>query len=94
MRKKAKPTTGAWLARVSVGLKQEVLDPQGKTVRAAAVTLGFRSVRDVRVGKHFWISLDGGLSRAVAERSARDLAAKLLVNPVIETFTLTIQRRS
>ncbi len=81
-----------WLARVSVGLKAEVLDPQGKAVRTALGSLGFRAVRDVRVGKHFWLTLDGGLSRAAAEREVARLSGKVLVNPVIETFSFTLSR--
>lgn len=82
-----------WVARVAVGLKPEVLDPQGKTVRQAAVDLGFRRVKDVRVGKYFWITLDGGLTRAAAEAQVKALGGRLLVNPVIEGFTFTLSRR-
>jgi len=83
---------GLWQARVSVGLKSEVLDPQGKAVRNALGSLGFRAVKDVRVGKHFWLVLDGALSKAAAEKEVRRLSDKVLVNPVIETFSFTLAR--
>jgi phosphoribosylformylglycinamidine synthase len=82
----------AWLARVSVGFKAGVLDPQGKTVKAAAGQLGFRTVEDIRMGKHFWVRLSGGLSRSQAEAEVRRLADRLLVNPVIESYDLTLDR--
>ena len=82
----------SWQARVSVGLKAEVLDPQGKAVRNALGSLGFRGVKDVRVGKHFWLTLDGKLSQAAAEKEVRRLSEKVLVNPVIETFSFTLAR--
>jgi phosphoribosylformylglycinamidine synthase len=85
--------SGAWLARISVGLKPEVLDPQGKTVRNALNSLGFNSVSDVRVGKHFWITLDGGLSREKASREVARMSAKVLTNAIIETFTFNLSRR-
>ena len=85
-----KKKSGTWLARVSVGLKSDVLDPQGKTVKAALGQLGFRDVGDVRVGKHFWITLKGSLSRAAAERAVRRMAVRVLINPVIESFTYTL----
>ncbi len=90
--KKSKASRGAWLARVSVGLKADVLDPQGKTVKTALAQLGFREVGDVRVGKHFWITLKGTLSRPAAEREVRKMAERVLINPVIETFTFTLGR--
>ncbi len=89
---KKKPKAASWLARVSVGLKTDVLDPQGKTVRTALGQLGFREVGDVRVGKHFWITLKGSLSRAAAEKEVRSMAERVLINPVIETFTFTLGR--
>lgn len=90
----SRKAAGPWLARVSVGLKSEVLDPQGKAVRNALGSLGFRAVRDVRVGKHFWLELDGTLSRAAVERDVRRLSEKVLVNPVIETFSFTLARKA
>ena len=86
-----KPAAG-WLARISVGLKADVLDPQGKVVREAAHDLGFRGVTDVRVGKHLWIRLNGSLSRPAADQAVRKLANQLLINPVIETFDLALRR--
>lgn len=83
---------GAWLARVSVGLKPDILDPQGKVVRNALGELGFSAVQEVRVGKHFWVRLRGSLSRQAAEREVRKMAARVLINPVIETFTFTLSR--
>lgn len=82
----------SWLARVSVGLKSDVLDPQGKAVKAALAGLNHREVTDVRVGKHFWLTLKGSLSRSAAEKEVRSMAEKVLINPVIETFTFTLGR--
>lgn len=96
MARKGRPKrngAGDWLAHVTVGLKADVLDPQGKTVRGALQSLGFRAVTDVRVGKHFWVSLSGRLSRDAAAREARRMAEKVLVNPVIETFGVSVARR-
>jgi len=89
--RKAK-AAGDWLARVSVGLKANVLDPQGKTVRNALASLGFRMVRDIRVGKHFWVVIDGRMPREKAMAKVREMCKKVLVNPVIETFTFEMKR--
>ena len=74
-------------ARVLVTLKREVLDPQGKAIRHAAVQLGHASVADVRQGKLFEIELDAD-GEAEARRLLEELAQKLLANPVIEDYEI------
>ena len=90
--KKRKRSAGDWLAHVCVGLKPVVLDPQGKTIRSALVSMGFKQVRDVRAGKHFWITLDGGMSRERVRHEVESMAAKVLSSPIIETFSVTVAR--
>lgn len=72
-------------ATVCVTLKPDVLDPQGRAIKRACATLGYDAVADVRQGKLFEIEL-ATADRAAAERLVRELAAKLLSNPVIEDF--------
>jgi phosphoribosylformylglycinamidine synthase len=77
------------VARVVVDVmpKAEILDPQGKAVRAALERLGHADVRDVRQGKRFEIEIeiDGDVDDAALARIA-EMAEKLLANPVIEDF--------
>ena len=56
-------------ARVTVMLKNGVLDPQGEAVRHALGTLGFSGVSGVRQGKVIELDLDGS-DRAKAEADA------------------------
>jgi phosphoribosylformylglycinamidine synthase len=70
-------------ATVCVTLKRDVLDPQGKAIQRACVSLGYESVRDVRQGKLFELNLEG-LDRDGARRLVEELSDKLLANPVIE----------
>lgn len=72
-------------ARVFVTLKREVLDPQGDAVRRALVSLGFETVRDVRVGKLVEVDLEG-TDRARVEGDLRAMCEKLLANAIIEDF--------
>jgi len=74
---------------VWVMLKPTVLDPQGQTIQQALVSLGYRSVRDVRQGKFFIIELDG-TSREEAEKQIASIARDVLANPVIEEFRFEI----
>lgn len=69
--------------------KQTVLDPQGKTIRNALASLGYRAVQDVRQGKFFVLELSG-LNRADAEAQIRKIAQDVLANLVIEDFRFEI----
>ena len=77
-------------ANVKVGLKPSVLDPQGKTVLAALHSLGFSEAKDLRVGKHFEIVLEGK-DRASVETRVKQFSEKLLVNPVIEIYSCEVK---
>ena len=74
-------------AIVSVLLKADVLDPQGRAIQRACATLGYDAVSDVRQGKLFEIALDTD-DRATAERLVRELCEKLLANAVIEDWRI------
>lgn len=75
-------------AVVTVTLKPDVLDPQGKAIQRAAVALGYESVTDVRQGKHFHVTLADAAGTDAARALLEELAEKLLANPVIEDFRI------
>jgi phosphoribosylformylglycinamidine synthase, purS protein len=76
-------------ARVTVTLKNGVLDPQGKAIEGALASLGFDGVGHVRQGKVFDIDLDG-VDRAKAEADLKAMCEKLLANTVIENYTIAL----
>jgi phosphoribosylformylglycinamidine synthase len=78
-------------AYVYVSLKKTVLDPQGKTIHGALKKLGHKAVEDVRQGKYFELSLDGGLSKEQAQAEVERIAREVLTNPVIEEFHYSIE---
>ncbi len=78
-------------AFVYVSLKRSVLDPQGKTIQGALNKMGYKGLQDVRQGKYFEITLDGGLSRSDAEAEIGRIAREVLTNPVIEEFRYSIE---
>jgi phosphoribosylformylglycinamidine synthase subunit PurS len=78
-------------AYVYVTLKKTVLDPQGKTIQGALRKMGYKGVDDVRQGKFFEISLDGGLDRSAAEAEIARIAREVLTNPVIEEFRYSLE---
>jgi phosphoribosylformylglycinamidine synthase len=75
--------------QVKVMPLKELLDPQGKAVLGGLNNLGLRSVQDVRIGKNITLQIE-----AASEEEARSLAdeasKKLLANPVMEYFELSV----
>jgi len=76
-------------ARVTVTLKNGVLDPQGKAIEGGLGALGFEGVDSVRQGKVFDMSLTGDDANA-AEKSIAEMCEKLLANTVIEDYAVEI----
>lgn len=78
-------------AYVYVSLKKSVLDPQGKTIQGALKKMGYKGLEEVRQGKYFELTLDGGLTRADAEAEIQRIARDVLTNPVIEEFRYSVE---
>jgi phosphoribosylformylglycinamidine synthase subunit PurS len=76
-------------ARVTVTLKNGVLDPQGKAIEGALGALGFEGVNQVRQGKVFDLALDTS-NKAQAEEQLKAMCEKLLANTVIENYAISI----
>ncbi|MGY6710246.1 MAG: phosphoribosylformylglycinamidine synthase subunit PurS [Rhizobiaceae bacterium] len=74
-------------ARVTVTLKNGVLDPQGKAIEGALGALGFSGVGSVRQGKVFDIELEGA-DQAKARADIEAMCEKLLANTVIEDYSV------
>ena len=76
---------------VDVMLKPEILDPQGQAVASALPRLGVAGVESVRIGKRIELEFADGTDSDSHLVQAREIADKLLANPVIEDFTLRIE---
>jgi phosphoribosylformylglycinamidine synthase PurS subunit len=76
-------------ARVTVTLKNGVLDPQGKAIEGALAALGFSGIGSVRQGKVFDIELKGE-DKAKAEADLKAMCDRLLANTVIENYSVSI----
>jgi phosphoribosylformylglycinamidine synthase len=69
---------------------KDLLDPQGKAVLGGLHNLGMREANDVRIGKFIELQIEAD-SKEVAEKMANNAAAKLLANPVMEMFEVSVQ---
>ena len=76
-------------ARVTVTLKNGVLDPQGKAIEHALSGLGFDGIGSVRQGKVFDVELHE-TDKAKAEAELKAICDKLLANTVIENYSVAL----
>ena len=69
---------------VTVQLKPEVLDPEGRAIRETLGRVGVTGVEDVTVAKRYVLKLSGQDGQSLAEK----IAAEYLANPVSETYVV------
>jgi len=70
---------------VTVTLKKDVLDPQGKVVKNTLQNLGMDNLKSIRQGKYFEIEMNN-TTQEEAENKVNDMCNKLLVNLIIEDY--------
>jgi phosphoribosylformylglycinamidine synthase len=75
--------------QVKVMPLKELLDPQGKAVSGGLNNLGLRAIQDVRVGKNISLQIEAA-SADEAKTIAEEASKKLLANPVMEYFEISI----
>ena len=73
---------------VTVTLKKDVIDPQGKVVENTLVNMGMNNLKSVRQGKYFQIEVDEK-DQTTAEAKIKEMCNKLLVNLIIEDFKIS-----
>ena len=78
-----------YTVQVTVMPLKELLDPQGKAVMGGLNNLGLNKVQDVRIGKNITLQIDAATPDA-AKQIAEDAAKKLLANPVMEYFEISV----
>ena len=72
---------------VTVTLKKDVLDPQGKVVQTTLKNLGFAELKSIRQGKFFEVEVNE-LDQRKAEIKIKEMCEKLLVNLIIEDYKI------
>ena len=73
---------------VTVTLKKDVLDPQGKVVQNTLKNLGMGDLSTVRQGKYFEIDLNID-DHDKAEKKVDEMCKKLLANLIIEDYKIS-----
>ena len=71
---------------ITVTLKKDVLDPQGKVVQNTLMNIGL-NLKNIRQGKYFEIEVDEK-DQFKAEKNVDEMCKKLLVNLIIEDYKI------
>lgn len=78
-----------YTVQVKVMPLKELLDPQGKAVMTGLANLGMNNIEDVRIGKNITLQVEAA-SQEEAQRIAEEASKKLLANPVMEYFEISV----
>ena len=78
-----------YTVQVKVMPLKELLDPQGKAVMGGLQNLGLDAINDVRIGKNITLQVEAG-SPEQAKTIAEEASKKLLANPVMEYFEISV----
>jgi len=73
---------------VTVTLKEDVLDPQGKVVQNTLFNMGMDNLKSIRQGKYFEIEVNEN-NLTEAEKKVEEMCKKLLVNLIIEDYKIS-----
>ncbi len=74
---------------VTVTLKKNVLDPQGKVVVNTLENMGMENLKSIRQGKYFQIEINEK-DQTKAKIKVDEMCKKLLVNLIIEDYKIDI----
>tara|TARA_B100001059_G_scaffold221809_1_gene245143 strand:- start:439 stop:678 length:240 start_codon:yes stop_codon:yes gene_type:complete len=72
---------------ITVTLKKDVLDPQGKVVQNTLINMGMNNLKSIRQGKHFEIEVNE-IDKVIAKKKVDEMCKKLLVNLIIEEYKI------
>ncbi len=78
-----------FLVKVHTFPKAGVLDPQGNAIETAISDFGFDHVERIQTGKYFKVEINTS-DMSGAEKIAKELCQKILVNPVLEDYEFEV----
>ena len=77
------------VVEIKIELKKGVADPEGKNTKKTLEALGFTGVSSVKTIKLFEMELD--MSAVEAKKAGEEMCRKLLANPVIQNYIVTVR---
>lgn len=77
-------------AEINVMPLKALLDPQGKAVTGSMKNIGLPEIQNVRIGKHISLEIEAS-TKDIAQKKAEESCKKLLANPIMEFFEITLE---
>lgn len=74
---------------VTITLKKDVLDPQGKVVLQTLQNMGMKTLSNIRQGKYFEIEIEE-TNQEIVKKDVDSMCKKLLANLIIEDYKVDI----
>ena len=79
-------------AKVKIGLKNGVSDPEGANTLKALHLLGFNTVKEAKTIRTVDLLIDGKNKEEV-KKKVEQMCKRLLTNPVIHTYKIEIEEK-
>ena len=76
--------------KVHVLLKDDVLDPQGKTVNRALSNMGYEGISNMRIGRYIEFVIESCDEKEL-NKKVHEMCKTVLSNPVIEKYEFTLE---
>tara|TARA_B110000444_G_C18674149_1_gene516651 strand:- start:32 stop:271 length:240 start_codon:yes stop_codon:yes gene_type:complete len=73
---------------ITITLKKDVLDPQGKVVHQTLINMGMKTLQSLRQGKYFEIEINEN-DENIANKKIKEMCEKLLTNLIIEDYKIS-----
>ncbi|AGI47164.1 phosphoribosylformylglycinamidine synthase, purS protein [Thermoplasmatales archaeon BRNA1] len=74
---------------IRIELKKGVADPEGSNTKKTLESLGFKGIKAVKSVKCFEVELD--MSGEEAVKAGEEYCKKLLANPVVQSYKVTLR---
>ncbi len=79
-----------YIAEIDIMPLPNLLDPQGKAVTNTLHSLGYSNISNVRIGKHITLTVEAD-NQAKAEELVKEVAEKVLINPIVQYYSFRIK---
>ncbi len=79
-----------YISEINVMPLKALLDPQGKAVTGTLHNMDYKSIENVRIGKHIVLELEAE-HQEEAEKKVNEICTKVLSNPIMEYFEFSVK---
>jgi len=80
-----------FIAEINVMPLKALLDPKGKAVTLTLHNIDFKTVGNVRIGKHISLEIEAN-NKDQATQKVDEICKKVLSNPVMEYYEFTLSK--